>query len=111
MSYVSKKGYIKEYEADERTAGLAVFECKVGEDLWIAADDPPAGTVLPELEAFREAKAKVIYKDLVCAEVAGKMLSYTKISLAKMLDTNGPQLWHPKSMYLRGRIYKAPYMR
>ena len=36
MSYVAKKGYIKEYEAAERTSGLAVFECKVREDLWRA---------------------------------------------------------------------------
>ena len=55
MSYISKKGYIKEYEAAERTAGLAVLECKVREDLWIAANEAPAGTVLPELEAFQEA--------------------------------------------------------
>jgi hypothetical protein len=53
MSYIAKKGYIKEYEAAKRTAGLAVFECKVREDLWIAANEAPAGTVLPELEAFQ----------------------------------------------------------
>ena len=59
MSYIAKKGYIKEYEAAKKTAGLAVFKCKVREDLWIAADVPPAGTVSPELEAFQEAKSKV----------------------------------------------------
>jgi hypothetical protein len=73
MSYVTKNGYIKEYEAAEREAGLAVFECKVVKDLWMAAEEPLAGTVLPELEAFREAEAKVRDKDLACAEVAGKM--------------------------------------
>ena len=52
MSYVAKKGYIKEYDAAEREAGLAVFESKIVEDLWIAAAEPLAGAVLPELEAF-----------------------------------------------------------
>ena len=52
MSYVSEKGHIKEYEAAKRKPGLAVFECKVQEDLWIAANEPPAGTVSLELEAF-----------------------------------------------------------
>ena len=73
MSYVAKKGYIREYEAAKRTARLAVFECKVRGDLWIAADEPPAGTVLPELEAFQEAEGKVRDKNLAFAEIAGKM--------------------------------------
>ena len=83
MRSVSKKGYIKEYEAAKRTARLAVFEAKVGEDLWIAAEEPPAGTVLPELEAFQEAKAKVRDKNLACAEVAGKMFVLYKNLLSK----------------------------
>ena len=52
MSYVHKKGYIKEYDVVEREAGVAAFKCKIAEDLWIAASEPAAGTVLPELEAF-----------------------------------------------------------
>ena len=52
LSYVHKKGYIKEYDLAEREAGVAAFECKIAEDLWIAAPEPAAGTVLPELEAF-----------------------------------------------------------
>ena len=46
---------------------------KIAEDLWMAADEPPPGTVFPELEASREAKHKVVDKNLACAEVAGKM--------------------------------------
>ena len=30
MSYIAKKGYIKEYKADERTSGLAVVNAKSG---------------------------------------------------------------------------------
>jgi hypothetical protein len=40
MSYVAKKGYIKEYEASEREAGLAVFESKIVEDLGMATLEP-----------------------------------------------------------------------
>ena len=80
MSYVSKKGYIKEYEAAKREAGLAVFESKVAKDLWIAADEPLAGFVLPELVAFQEAKIKVNNKNLACVEVAGKMFVIQKSS-------------------------------
>ena len=59
MSYVAKKGHIKEYELAEREAGLAVFECKVVEDLWMAADEPLAGTVL---WLFRRPKVKLTIK-------------------------------------------------
>ena len=37
MIFVDKKGYIREYEAAKREAGLAAFECKIAEDLWMAA--------------------------------------------------------------------------
>ena len=104
MSYASQKGYIKEYKAAKREAGLAVFECKVVEDLWIAAPELPAGTVLPELEAFQEAKSKVRDKSSLVQRLQGRCLSYTKISLAKMLVTNGPQLWKARSMQIRGLI-------
>ena len=57
----------------------------------MAADEPLAGTVLPELVAFQEAESKINDKNLACVEVAGKMFVYTKISLAKMPITNGPQ--------------------
>ena len=39
----------------------------------MAADEPPEGTVLPEIEALREAEIKVIEKNLDCIKVAGKM--------------------------------------
>ena len=45
MSYVAKKGYIKEYEAAEREAGLAVFEAREKEDLYMAAPEPPPGII------------------------------------------------------------------
>ena len=83
MSYVTKKGYIKEYEAAKREAGLAVFACKVVEDLWMAADEPLAGTVLPELVAFQEAKSNVNNKNLACVEIAGKMFVLYKNLLSK----------------------------
>ena len=83
MSYVHKKGYIKEYDVVKREAGVAAFECKIAEDLWIAAPEPAVGTVLPELESFQEAKAKVRDKDLDCAEVAGKMFVLYKNLLSK----------------------------
>ena len=73
MSYSAKKGYIKDYEAAKREARLAVFACKVAEDLWTAADKPLAGTVLTELVAFQEAESTVNDKNLACVEVAGKM--------------------------------------
>jgi hypothetical protein len=78
-----KKGYIKEYEAAEREARLAVFDCRIAEDLWMAAPEPPAGTVSPELETFQEAKAKVRDKNLACSEVAGKMLFLYENLLSK----------------------------
>ena len=89
MSYVQKKGYIKEYEAAEREAGLAVFEAKVREDLYMAAPEPPAGTVSPELETFHEAEAKVKEKDLACREVAGKMFVLYK----NLLRENARHKW------------------
>ena len=46
---------------------------KISEDLWMAAKEPPPGTVLPELQASREAKRKEIDKNLACVEVVGKM--------------------------------------
>jgi hypothetical protein len=39
----------------------------------MAADEPPEGTVSPELEASREAERKVVDKNLDCVQVAGKM--------------------------------------
>jgi len=83
MSYVAKKGYIKEYEAAKREAGVAVFACKVAEDLWMAADEPLAGTVSPELVAFQEAESNVNDKNLACVEVAGKMFVLYKNLLSE----------------------------
>jgi hypothetical protein len=47
------------------------------------APEPAVGTVSPELEAFREAEAKVRDKDLNCDEVAGKMFVLYKNLLSK----------------------------
>ena len=91
MSYINKKGYIKEYEAAKRTAGLAVFKCKVQEDLYFAAPEPQDGTVSTELEAYQDAetKTKVREKNLVCTEVAGKMFVLYK----NLLSNNARYKW------------------
>ena len=73
MSYVTRKGYFKEYAESKREAGQAVYNAKVAKDLWMAAKEPPTETVSPELAASREAKSKINDKNLACAEVAGKM--------------------------------------
>ena len=52
MSYVTRKGYFKEYEEAKREHGRAVSEGKIIKNLWLAASEPPEGTVLPELEAL-----------------------------------------------------------
>ena len=89
LSYVAKKGYIKEYEAAKRDAGLAVFDCRIAEDLWIAAGLPDAGAVTPELTAFQEAKVKVNTKNLECIEVARKMFVLYK----NLLSENARHKW------------------
>ena len=101
MSYVTKKGYIKEYDAAKREVGLAVHEAKIRENQYLAAPDPTAGT---ELAACGIAEAKVRDKTLLWQRLQGRCLSYTKIYLEKMLGTSGPPSWSPKSMHQRGRI-------
>ena len=64
LSYVQKKGYIKEYEEAEREAGLEVYERQVCEDLYLAAAEPPPGAVSPEFQACQEAVTKVNEKNL-----------------------------------------------
>jgi hypothetical protein len=100
MSYVAKKGYIKDYENAQREAGLAVYASRVCEEQYMVAHPVPAGEVQPELEAYEEAEAKVREKNLVCIEVSRKMF----VLLAKTLGTNGPPSWTPKSKLKRGRI-------
>ena len=78
MSYVTRKGFFKEYEEAKREAGKAVYNAKIAEDLGMAAEEPPAGTVLPELEASTAAERLVIDKNLACAEVVGKMFVIQK---------------------------------
>ena len=56
MSYVTRKGYFKEYAAAEREAGQAVSNTAVAEALWMAAAELPPGNVLPELAASTEAE-------------------------------------------------------
>ena len=43
MSYVTRKGYFKEFEEAEREAGRAVFKARIAEDLWLAAPIPEEG--------------------------------------------------------------------
>ncbi len=100
MSYVTKKGYIKEYDAATSEAALAVHEARVREDLYLAAPPPAAA----ELAASATADAKVIEKTSPLWRLQGRCSYYTKIYLAKTLDTNGPLSWSPKSMQRRGRI-------
>ncbi len=70
MSYVTKKGCIKEYDAAASEAALAVHEAKVRVDLYLAAADPTAG---PELAACAVAEAKVLEKNFSMVEIARKM--------------------------------------
>ena len=72
MSYVTRKGYFKEYAEAEREAGQAVFVVRVADDLWMAAPEPPAGEISPQLTALIEVQRNVDNKNLACAEVAGK---------------------------------------
>ena len=62
MSYVTRKGYCKEYEEAKREASRTVYEAKIVENLWMAAAEPPEGTVSPEFEAVRDAETKLIEK-------------------------------------------------
>jgi len=86
MSYVTKKGYIKEYDAAASEAALAVHEAKVREDLYLAAVDPTAG---PELAACGIAEAKVLEKNLAMTEVARKMFVLYK----NLLSENSRHKW------------------
>jgi hypothetical protein len=89
LSYVQKKGYIKEYEEAERTAGLAVHESRVREDQYMAAPAVPAGDVQPELEAYEEAEAKVREKNFARVEVARKMF----VLYENLLSENARHKW------------------
>jgi hypothetical protein len=80
MGYVTKKGYIKEYDAAASEAALAVHEDKVREDLYLAAAYTTAG---PELAACAVDEAKVLEKNLAMAEVARKMFVLYKNLLSK----------------------------
>ena len=52
--------------------------------MYTAAPAPPAGTALPELEAWEESKAKVRDKNLACSEVTRKMFFLYKNLLSKI---------------------------
>ena len=41
MSYVTRKGYFKEFEESKREAGRAVYDARIAEDLWLEAVMPP----------------------------------------------------------------------
>ena len=49
-----------------------MFDCKSAENLWMASGEPPEGTVLMDLEAYRELEVKVIEKNLNLVKVSGK---------------------------------------
>jgi hypothetical protein len=83
ISYVEKKGYIKEYDDAKRAASLAVHEAKVREVLYLASPELAAGAASPELAACRIAEAKVLEKNLALAEVARKMFVLYKNLLSK----------------------------
>ena len=97
MSYIAKKGYIKEYDDAKSEAGLAVYEVKVSEDQHLAAPDPPAGTASPELAACGIAKAKVVEKNLAMAEVARKMFVLYK----NLLSENA---WHKWTTVVESQV-------
>ena len=89
MSYVTRKGYFKEYEEAEREAGRAVLEQQTAEDLWLAAVQPLDGTESPEFVAFKAADIIVVDKNLACAEVVGKMFVLYK----NLLSENARSKW------------------
>ena len=60
MSYVSRKGYFKEFEEAKREAGRAVYDARIAKDLWLAAVMPPEGTESPEFVALKAAERKVV---------------------------------------------------
>ena len=73
----------------------------------MAAPEPPAGEISPQLTALREAKQKVDNKNLACAEVTGKMFVLYKNPLRKMLKLNGPLSCPVKLVQTLGLIYQA----
>ena len=89
MSYVARKGYFKEYEEAKREAGKAVWDANIAEDLWMAAEEPPPGTVFMELQALSVAERNVILKKLTCVEVAGKMF----VLYENLLSKNARSKW------------------
>jgi hypothetical protein len=89
LSYVHKKGYVKEYEEAERRAGLAVHEQQVREDAYIAAHAVAVGDPQPELEAYEEAEAKVRDRNLALIEVARKMF----VLYENLLSENARHKW------------------
>ena len=83
MSYVTRRGYFKEFEEAKREAGRAVLAKRAAEDLWLAAVQPLDGTESPEFVAFKVTDKNVVDKNLACAEVAGKMFVLYKNLLSK----------------------------
>ena len=73
MSYVTRKGYFREYEEAKREAGRAVYKAKIVDDLWLAAPMPLEGTESPDFVASKEADINVVNKNLPCMEFAEKM--------------------------------------
>ena len=66
MSYVTRKGYFNEYYEAEREAGEAVEAARIADDLWMAAPEPPAGEILPQITALIEAERTVDNENLTC---------------------------------------------
>ena len=78
-----KKGYFAEYEEAKREHGQAVYQAKIVKNLWLAAVEPPEGTVFPELEAVRDAAKKIVIANLRSVAVAGKMFVLYKNLLSE----------------------------
>ena len=89
MSYVTRKGYFKEYEEAKKEHGRAVYEGKIIENLWLAAPEPPERTASPEREAVRDSVKKIIENIIICVGVAGKMFVLYK----NLLSENSRSKW------------------
>jgi len=85
MSYVTKKGYIKEYEVAESEAALAAHESQIRGDLYLAASPPAAA----ELADCGVAERKVLEKNLAMVEVARKMF----VLYENLLSENARHKW------------------
>ena len=76
LSYITQKGYFTKYEEAKREHGRAVYESKIVENLYLAAQELTEGsdgTESPELKAVRNAEEKIVIANLKSVAVAGKI--------------------------------------